>query len=348
MRSTTQKPGLREQVERALGRPLAETTWLQLVDLGFEEELEQGAATPEEIAARVRDFGDTWRDGPARIPAVGESAAGLPGGALLALRASVVSEIATVAASVDGALCYFRETFLPDGQPIPEDAINGWVVAQYRSKLPSGWPVTGDPAVGDAHYKANAEVQLNPRFKERHAVLQWAERNSAGDWRAGCWPVPLKSPLARLVTLMQHLHDRWLWSEPEAFLFVVCGRTPHVPTIKGSATVRNRELTEALGWHDIFSRVTIEVDPTVSPEQLAAWWRDVRRRVLPRRYRPMSEKHLQLARFSTRRDESTTWEQDRRAWNTAFPEWAFDDRGNFRQAVLQGRDRLVRVGFQSL
>lgn len=339
---------MRKQVERALGRPLAEATWSQLVDLGFKDELEQGAATPEEVAARVRDFGDTWREGPPRVPALGESVAALPGGALLAKRARVISEYAAVAASADGALCHYRRRRLPNGQSIPEDAINGWVVAQYRSRLPTGWPVTGNPAVGDGHYKANGEVRLDRRFKERHAVLQWAEQSSRGDWTAGRWPVPLNTPLARLVTLIQHLHDRWLWSEPEAFLFVVCGRTPQVPTIKGSATVRNWDLAEAFGRHDIFSRVTIEVDPTVTPEQLAAWWRDVRRRILPGRYRPMTEKHLELARFSVGRDESTSWEEDRRAWNTAFPEWSFHDRGNFRQAVIEGRDRLVRVGFRSL
>ena len=131
---------------------------------------------------------------------------------------------------------------------------------------------------------------------------------------------------------------------------MVSGIDPYVPPVMGSSTV-GPNYTRDVGAYDVTSRVTITLDPTVTPEQLAAWWRDVRHRMLPRRYRPQQIKALRLARFAARSSPDTTWDQDRRRWNAGIsethPHWRYDDVANFRRHLKEAVRRLLYVGIQS-
>jgi hypothetical protein len=81
-----------------------------------------------------------------------------------------------------------------------------------------------------------------------------------------------------------------------------------------------------------------------------SWWRGVRKTVLPGGHRPMGEKFLSLAEFMASRDEGTTWEQDREAWNASGIEadWRYDlaDRRNFWKAAQAAHRRLLSCGYQ--
>jgi len=157
------------------------------------------------------------------------------------------------------------------------------------------------------------------------------------------------SLLASLAELAGHLQERWRWREHEAVLFVLSGIQPDVRPIDGTSDIR-LNLDGTIGSHDITSRITIEVDPVVTPEQLAGWWRGTRRHMFDGRYRPMSAKHLGLARFAAGRREASTWEQDRLEWNRTVdetqPSWRYEDRRNFRRDALVAAQRLLFAGIR--
>lgn len=340
-------PEPREAVERALGKPLPDEAWAQAVEDGWERDIRIADLDPAEVARRLRRYGTV---GAPRSRAFQREASDgrIPGAELLNLRGKVLGAWSARAARTDHEVRAFRRIHLRTGLLQP-NAVHKWVVTMYRANLPKEWPVTGDPvADADAPYRAHLEVR-----QARHAFIDliWAEPDGEEMWQGGRWPVPLRSPLGRLAGLSEKLAEKWKWTAVEATLFVLTDRIPFVSPITGRSSVGVNFHADMWGSHDVFSRVTIELDPTVSPEQLAAWWRGVRRRMLSGdRYRALGHKHLELARFMSERDESTSWEDDRKAWNRAHarqPTWKYEDRRNFHRDAVSAVRRLLLAGIRT-
>lgn len=160
--------------------------------------------------------------------------------------------------------------------------------------------------------------------------------------------MPPDSPLGKLSVLGQQLADKWRWTLVEAVLFVLTDEPPEISPITGQSEVAHNYSVVMWGGYDVFSRVRIDLDPAVTPQQLAGWWRDVRRRMHDERYRSQSKKHLRLAAFMAGRDETTSWDQDRLDWNRVTadtPEWNYADRRTFHRDATAAVERLLYVGF---
>ncbi|HVM35596.1 MAG TPA: hypothetical protein VM784_09645 [Actinomycetota bacterium] len=334
----------REHVERELGRPLTDDAWSFLEDGGYTDpELYK----PREVADIVRTLGMSYSkpvpphlSGDIGTPMV-------PGAELLEERAKAIADFMAKAAEGDNGVRQFRSKHLPGGLIAAND-IHDFVTALYRDHLPTAWRV-GEPELSDAAWwKAHNEVRFG-RPRLRYSLAYWMEPRIDG-WIAGRWPVPVRSPLAELGELSEHLADKYRWNQYEAAAWALTGLSPHVTPITGSSTV-GTNYTRDIGSYDVTSRVTITLDPTVSPEQLAAWWREVRHRMLPGRYRPQQVKALRLARFAARSDPDATWEEDRRRWNAEVggehPDWRYKDVANFRRHAKDAVRRLLYVGIES-
>jgi len=332
-------PG-RHDVEALLGYVLHDRAWQQLEELGFADELAEGRTTSRAVADRVRAFGATYARH--RFPPADLAPGLVQGAEQLHARSLAISAWLARAAGQDPKVKAFRQRHL-GGTLLGEDAIAGWI-AEHDQARPADWPVSlALAADADASYRAAADVQL---ARVPHVEFTWMEPTATG-WVGGRWPVPRGSVLASLAGLARDLHTRWRWREHEAAAWVLTGIEPYVIAVEGQNAKRSN-FNRVLGSHDVLSRVTINVDPVVTPEQLAGWWRRVRHNVLPGRYRPMSERHLALARFGAGRPESTTWEQDRLVWNremgTEHPDWRYDDRRNFQRDATTAVRRLLFVG----
>jgi hypothetical protein len=332
----------REDVETQLGYVLSDRAWQMIVTEGSAEDLELGLVTVEVVADLVREF---WRPPGNRILPSEDGPQLIPGAEQLRARSQAIGAWEARAASQDPRVEAFRRDHLAEGL-LAEDAIGAWIAHQDSRDRPANWPVTsGLRADENATYRATADAQL---AGVPWVSLTWMERRGAS-WLGGRWPVPPESVLASLAELATELHDKWRWREHEAVVFVLTGTRPDVRPIDGSSNVRHN-LHTAIGPYDITSRITIEVDPVVSPEQLAAWWRGVRRQLFDRRYRPMSIKHLELAQFCAGRPEATTLEQDHLEWNRTInetqPSWRYEDRRNFRRDALVAVQRLLFAGIR--
>lgn len=330
----------RADVEAQLGYVLDDRTWEQLENLGHADELAEGQTTPRDVADLVRNFGATWTRH--RLPPADLDPQLVRSGQLYARSLAIGAWVARAAAD-DPKVTAFRRRHL-SGRLLPEHEIGAWVAEQDRLARPADWPVPIDlKADENATYRATADARL---ADAPHVQFAWMERTDTG-WIGGRWPVPDGSVLASLAELATELHQKWQWREHEAVAWVLSGIQPDVLAIEGRSNVR-RSIHGVLGSYDVLSRITIEVDPVVTPDQLAGWWRSVRRRSLDHRYRPMSDKHLELARFAASRPETTTWDQDRLAWNRAVeadhPNWRYEHRRNYHRDAIAAVRRLLSVG----
>lgn len=343
---TRARAGARADLERELGRPLPDVTWEQVCHEKWDQDIEMGTMQAAEVASRLRAFAALGSSPARSLPRADEAGSHLvPNARLLRERAAALSECAARAAEGDWQIQRFRDQHLPDGL-LPEAEIHRWVVETYQRDRSTGWPVrepeAGEgPSISARRHAKDARVQWT-RF-------DWAEPDRQGSWIPGAWPVPISGVLADLAEQAEALERQWRWSKIESVLFILTGRQAYVQPVVGTIQT-SRGMNETLGWYDVFTRIAIEVDPTVTPDQLSAWWREARQSVLKgRRYRPLSERHLRLARFAVSRTNSGSWEQDRKAWNRAVseaqPGWAYQDRRTFRRDAVAAVRRLLSVGY---
>jgi hypothetical protein len=99
--------------------------------------------------------------------------------------------------------------------------------------------------------------------------------------------------------------------------------------------------------YQVTSRITLEIDPAVSPSEVAEFYRQARKEVITGRHRTLSEKHLQLAQFITSRPEDELWTERLTAWNDAYPQWSYDAAliKNFMRDCSRARERLLHPDY---
>jgi hypothetical protein len=104
--------------------------------------------------------------------------------------------------------------------------------------------------------------------------------------------VDARGPLGDLAKLASDLADRYRWRPSEAATFVLTGRTPEVLVYVGSAQIRP-------GQTNVMSRVTMTLDPALTPEQVAGIYSRLKARFRPTPGpRSLSVKHCRLAQQS--------------------------------------------------
>lgn len=131
-----------------------------------------------------------------------------------------------------------------------------------------------------------------------------------------------------LAALGEYLAGRYGWDMREAQAFVAVDFVPPVRPIRATVTVSSdaQRLPDshalggelmALPW---LNRVTLDVDPTVTPDQLADHWKDLRRRCVPGTHRPQRQRRLELVAFIADRAADESAGEVMRAWNTTHPD----------------------------
>ena len=93
----------------------------------------------------------------------------------------------------------------------------------------------------------------------------------------------------------------------------------------------------------ISSRINMEIDPTLTPEEVAERYKRLRASLIGARYRSMSEKHLRLAEFyGGHKPEGTTWTALMDKWNRSQdPGWEYNRFEAFARDCTQAWQRLM-------
>ncbi len=97
----------------------------------------------------------------------------------------------------------------------------------------------------------------------------------------------------------------------------------------------------------VLSRITLTIDPALSPREVADHYASVRRRFTGRRNREITSKHLRLALFAADKTKGSSFKQRMAAWNDEHPQWSYSRVTNFARDCAQARRRLLYPDYDS-
>lgn len=161
--------------------------------------------------------------------------------------------------------------------------------------------------------------------------------------------VRARSLLGEVAKVAAELSDRYHWSCWDATRWVVCSGDPPTPWVFGWGPQLH------LGETDTTTRLEMEVDPTLTPAEVAAAYGRARAAIFRgARVRPLDDKARALVRFALdqgRAKGEPPWEEWRRCWNAGPGRKHGTYRGdgggpwNFRRDLRSAWRRLTQVGW---
>ncbi|MGH2692426.1 MAG: hypothetical protein ACRDHM_07965 [Actinomycetota bacterium] len=149
-----------------------------------------------------------------------------------------------------------------------------------------------------------------------------------------CVPVRFGGTLHQLKELSERLSRAYPWSEAQGCVFVLTGATPVVARVRCTLIHSDPSST---------SRISLSVDPTVTPKELAERYGSIRTRFLGGRYRSPSPKHLRLAALAGTRGEAEPWADALAAWNKGCESSERYPRAKLRTFARDCRTAVARV-----
>jgi hypothetical protein len=301
---------IRAQLEQRL--PVSDGEWELLTKDGFVSEVESGAADVEYLVERVKQLRlavgqPVKQDPPAELVDADQLAR------RASTRAEALSALLAAEASRDENVVIFRRAELR-GRLIKPENIGDWV--ERRTESPSQLVTV-------------AEERPDDPLEYSRRVLDYAAPPGAVVMRLA---VAVGSPLDRLRILSASLAQRYAWQPAQATVFVLSGLVPILSPVRANTTMRF-PITAA-------SRITLDIDPTVTPREVAEHYAAVRKEVLPGRSRRMSEKHLRLAIYAASHSAGT-WAERMRGWNDEHPDERYSQSSNFQRDAAKAVKRLL-------
>lgn len=373
---------VRERLAVAWRRPVPDPLWQYLGDLGFTEEVEEDRAPIEWLvdqARRVLAAGRSSSPPPADNEIAKEAA-----GAAARARIDALSAIYAAWAHTDSDVQRFRDTVLvardtpdfaawirkegpfPTPRLLAPAEVAGWVLGQHNAAAPDG--------DGDRH-----AMELFKRWQPRVEEKPVIDLYYVGGRDERILTVDARSVLGELARLADKLADRYQWRPSEAATYLLSGRVPEVFVYTGSAVIRYGDIAAT-------TRVTMTLDPALTPDQVAGIYSRLRTSMQPDPpARSLSVKHYQLARHAgpyvrmyvdhpsrvTRPGrpprpgptglarfiepiEGHSWSSLRQAWNTTHGTcqgaddrtWRYDRDSNFIRDTKDALTRLLNPGWK--
>ena len=311
----TSDPKTRSKLEKRLGRPLSNEAWGLLCKEHWVDEYECGEITFGYLVDRVRMyfrvFGRTGGSGKVRTDSERVERTRLS--PRLRQRADSTSRAFAAIAAEDPDITRFRQNHL-GGNTLRREQVDGWVGATRKAdRAAAGRRGANGPAPRD-----RTEVVLTFTVATPRALF-----------------VPAAGILAELAQLGEALSDRYSWRQEIAVGYVLTGLgSPRVSPI--SVTRRHYDCPGPA------QRIELQIEPGVTPEELAQYWQAIRRTISSTPFRPQSEKHETLAAFSLGQPEELSWAELQTRWNRKHPGWAYSQVSNFRRDVPRAIERLLQ------
>lgn len=283
---------VRRELERELRGGVSEEEWADLVNDLYVQEVLAGLVPIAALADRVRRLRRVYGQ---RTPVLDEQRLALRSAEAVSARIDALSAIyAHWVDSDDTGVRWFRthelvdhgsaafRAYIDGNGPYPDfELLNSadvadWVLERRRRDAPDG--------DGDEHVrKLISQTAFGEKDRVKH-LWYLAERNER------ILTVDARGTLGKLAVLAEQLSDRYRWRPSEASMFVLTGRVPEVQVYVGSASIRYGEGAAT-------TRVTMELDPSLTPQQVAGIYGRLRASISPAGPpRALSAKHYSLAR----------------------------------------------------
>jgi len=346
---------VREQIRQRVGL-LPDETWEHLCDKGVVADIqrgrltiEQGAARAEEILRRAGRYVQRSEDEPPRFV----DRAGVLSGLARSqrkpslrrerhpdLRQEAVSLVMAEEAAAEPGVVAFRREYVGEGL-LPWERVDSWIKRQAKRDGPaSTWlqvlvPDDRKMRHGFGRHTPDRPIEIS-REQPAQGASWWALKYAFPDGSPRAVHVRYGGVLDQLRYLSERLAKRYSWSETGAVLFVLTGACPLLGRVK--VNVR------AVDDPPACSRIELVVDPTVKPAELAERYVEARKKLVSKRHRTQSKKHLTLAIFSTMRPKGQKLKDQLREWNKQYGHlgrYRESDVSNFGKDVRQARARLL-------
>jgi len=239
---------MRADFEEAFGRSLTDDQWRVIVERGYLGDVEAGAETVPQVVQRIRaESRDLLRV--LTTPTHSSMDRQRPAGNVIGARIDALSAVYTAWASREPTVIDFRRRHLDDASAQPQliagRDVRDWIFARHDREAVLAFPERDTTLLSFIH-----------RDREQRLT------------------VVSDGPLGELAALAHELAERYRWAPSGASLFVLTGRVCEVFVYEGSVAVRAGRISAT-------TRVTMTLDPYLTPAQVAGIYSRLRDRLAP-------------------------------------------------------------------
>jgi hypothetical protein len=322
----------RDKLAERLGYAPVKRVWQYLENNGFVEEVETGHAD-------INDLEEKYEEATQLPLHLLKPTSDPPDSRLRRIRLEILSDLLAEDTASDPAVISFRERYLPD-ELIKQDEVETWLsnkslddgepTTYLKVPLPDGHELTwGGPDV-----YAEPPLTLSKATPAAGYTVDLLHYPLLDDAAGSKIAVRRGGILDGLRLLSESLSGRYAWQKAQATAFVLTGVPPLLSSLRGGAYLRPSQ--------PISSRITLEIDPTLTPEEVVQGYKKLRDRWIKGRYRSMSEKHLRLAEFY-RGGKDMLWSALMTEWNRRHkkPKWRYSESQNFARDCKSAWKRLM-------
>ena len=256
------------------------------------------------------------------------------------IRLQILSDLTARQAAAEKSVITFRQQHLSEGLLEREEVVE-WITTQasvdgpasryLRVPIPDGYV----PVRCDGRIFTEPRLTISDTTSATQIEMDLLSYASPDDQWVRRIPVRHGGTLDGLRVVSNSLARRYSWQEAQATNFVLTGISPSLSSsLGGIRMVLNQPIS---------SRITMEIDPTLTPREVAQRYKNLRAPLVGARFRSMSEKHLRLAKFyGGHKPEGTTWTTLMTRWNHGEGrDWRYNRFETFARDCKQAWERLM-------
>ena len=297
---------LRAALAHRLGHEPKDEIWDRLVEEDYVREVWEETAEIDYLKEKYREFN--------RIPGIllQPPRSALDSG-LRQIRLQILSDLTARQAATEKSVVTFRQQYLTEGL-LKRQEVDEWIRRQATEDDPASRYLRVPIPDGYELVKRNGRIFTEPLLtisdttSATQVEMELLSYASSDDQWVRRIPVNHGGTLDRLRVVSKSLARHFTWEEAQASIFVLTGISPLLSSLRV-------EIRMAFS-QPISSRINMEIDPTLTPEEVAEQYKKLRAPLIGARYRQMSEKHLRLAEFyGGHKPEGTTWDALMEKWN---------------------------------
>ena len=329
-----------QRIEQRLGMPLPPATWEAVKQSDMPAKVARWQMTTTEVAEVVRK----WLErGGVSVPGSPDKALTLPTQAerrssLTASRRIAVSLLLAREASRDEVVQAFRDSIL-GGRLIKFGTLERWIQEHWESDGPSTtWievPLSQKWKLEAGTVTVKPPIRIGNSFPIEGKIMVRTLKYATSDSDTQIVkPVAKGGILDQLRFASEHCARLYGWQEGQATIFILTGRMPLIIRCRTTTRIRSIQAT---------ARITLEIDPSLSPKEVGDAYQAARKKIQGRR-RELSAKHITLGQFIAESPDGETLAARMKRWNRKYRMWRYKQVTNFGRDMKAVERRLMNPG----
>lgn len=257
---------------------------------------------------------------------------------LAASRRIAVSLLLAREASKDEVVQAFRDKVL-GGRLIHFEKLDRWIQEHWESDgPPTTWievPLSGKWKLEGETVTVTPSMRIGKNFPLEGRLRTYTLKYATPDLDTQIVkPVAKGGILDQLRFASEHCARLYGWQEGQATIFILTGRMPLITRCRTTTRIRSIQAT---------ARITLEIDPSLSPKEVGEAYQAARKKIQGRR-RELSAKHITLGQFLAESPDGETLAAGMKRWNRKYRKWRYKQVTNFGRDMKAAERRLMNPG----